>query len=61
MIKISTTITIDENLLDINHHHMMRLSTFLDISLKDYLSKINNSKSLRKLKDAGSNPAQSTY
>ncbi len=48
MNKIRTTITIDKELLKIVHHHNIKVSTFLDNSLRDYLSKINGSKSLIK-------------
>ena len=59
MTKIRTTITIDKEMLNLAHHHKIRISTFLDSSLRDYLGKINGSKSLRKVEAAGSNPAQS--
>ena len=59
MTKIRTTITIDKNLLKIAKDHKIRISTFLDNSLWDYLSKINGTKNLRKVEAAGSNPAQS--
>jgi len=59
MTKIRTTITVDPKLLEIAQYHKIRISTFLDSSLRDYLGKINGSKSLRKVEAAGSNPAQS--
>ena len=59
MTKIRTTITIDPKLLEIAHHHKIRISTFLDNNLRDYLGQINGSENLRKVKAAGSNPAQS--
>jgi len=59
MTKFRTTITIDPELLKIARHHKVRISTFLDSSLREYLSQINGSKSLRKVEAAGSNPAQS--
>ena len=60
MTKIRTTITIDKELLDIAHHHKIRISTFLHNSLSEYLAQINGSKSLRKVEAVGSNPTQST-
>jgi hypothetical protein len=48
MTKIRTTITIDKELLDIAHHHKIRISTFLHNSLREYLSQINGSRSLQK-------------
>mgnify|MGYP006279880781 CR=1 FL=1 len=58
MTKIRTTITIDKELLKIAKHHKIRISTFLDASLRDYLSKINNTNSLHMAEIAGSNPAK---
>jgi len=59
MTKIRTTITIDKELLDIAHHHKIRISTFLHNSLREYLGQINGSKNLRKVEAVGSNPTQS--
>ena len=61
MTKIRTTITIDAELLNLAHHHKIRISTFLHNSLKEYLGKINGSKNLRKVEAVGSNPTQSTF
>ena len=59
MTKIRTTITIDPKLLELTQHHRIRISTFLDNNLRNYLSQINGSNNLRKVEAAGSNPAQS--
>jgi hypothetical protein len=59
MTKIRTTITVDKEMLNLAHHHKIRISTFLDSSLRDYLGRINGSNNLRKVEAAGSNPAQS--
>ena len=59
MTKIRTTITIDKEMLNIARHHKIKISTFLDNTLGNYLSQINGSKNLRKVEAAGSNPAQS--
>ena len=59
MTKIRTTITIDKELLDIAHHHKIRISTFLHNSLSEYLGKINgNGRRLHTAEFAGSNPAK---
>ena len=59
MTKIRTTITIDKELLNLAHHHKIRISTFLDNNLRNYLGQINGSKNLRKVEAVGSNPIQS--
>jgi len=61
MTKIHTTITIDKELLNLAHHHKIRISTFLGNSLREYLSQINGSKNLRKVEAVGSNPTQSIF
>ncbi|PNX45449.1 MAG: hypothetical protein BV457_09545 [Thermoplasmata archaeon M9B1D] len=58
MTKIRTTITIDEELLNIAHNHKIRISTFLHNSLIEYLGKINGANSLHTAEVAGSNPAK---
>ncbi len=60
MTKIRTTITVDPKLLEIAQHHRIRISTFLHNSLSEYLSKINNSKSLHTAEVSGSNPDKPT-
>jgi hypothetical protein len=54
--KIRTTITIDKELLNIAHNHKIRISTFLDNNLSQYLSQINGLVSLRTAEVSGSNP-----
>ena len=48
MTKIRTTITISQDLLNLAKHHKIRISTFLDNSLRDFLSQIDGSRSLQK-------------
>jgi len=60
MTKIRTSITIDEELHKIAHHHKIRINTFLDNTIRDYLSKINGKNRLHMAEVAGSNPANLT-
>ncbi len=46
MTKIRTTITIEKELLNIAHHHKIRISTFLHNSLREYLGQINGANRL---------------
>jgi len=46
MTKIRTTITIDAELLNLAHHHKIRISTFLHNILREYLGKINGASRL---------------
>jgi len=60
MTKIRTTITIDKEMLNLAHHHKIRISTFLDNNLRGYLSQINGSKGLHTADVSGSNPDKPT-
>ena len=62
MNKIRTTITIDKTLLKLAKKHKIRISTFLNNSLQDYIARLqSNPNSFRKVEATGSNPVQSIY
>jgi len=61
MTKIRTTITISQDLLNLAKHHKIRISTFLDNNLRNYLGQINGSRSLHTAEVAGSNPARPIF
>jgi len=58
MNRIHTTITIDEELLNIAHNYKIRISTFLSNNLLEYLNKIQYNNNLHTAEVVGSNPAK---